>query len=108
MRSNQLSYSPELLSGEKSLLALSFTLNRAHHNLFFQYRDPNAANEVGDQVEHCGAQDPNGGEQNDHKEAKKHGVEKQLNAVELERLPTKRLEKSFDVVDGARCRSNAP
>ena len=28
MRSNQLSYSPELLSGEMSLLALSVTLNR--------------------------------------------------------------------------------
>ena len=73
MRSNQLSYSPELLSGEKSLLALSFTLNRAHHDLFFQYRDPNAANEVGDQVEHCGAQDQNSGEQNDQKEANKRG-----------------------------------
>ena len=37
MRSNQLSYSPELLSGEMSLLALSVTLNRGHQNLFFQY-----------------------------------------------------------------------
>jgi len=35
MRSNQLSYSPELLSGEMSLLALSVTLNRGYQNLFF-------------------------------------------------------------------------
>ena len=35
MRSNQLSYSPELLSGEMSLLALSVTLNRGNQNLFF-------------------------------------------------------------------------
>ena len=31
MRSNQLSYSPELLSGEKSLLAHSFSLNQLNH-----------------------------------------------------------------------------
>ena len=37
MRSNQLSYSPELLSGEMSLLALSVTLNRGNQNLFFQH-----------------------------------------------------------------------
>ena len=37
MRSNQLSYSPELLSGEMSLLPLSVTLNRGYQNLFFQY-----------------------------------------------------------------------
>ena len=37
MRSNQLSYSPELLSGEMSLLALSVTLNRRNQNLFFQH-----------------------------------------------------------------------
>ena len=37
MRSNQLSYSPELLSGEMSLLPLSVTLNRGYQNLFFQH-----------------------------------------------------------------------
>ena len=37
MRSNQLSYSPELLSGEMSLLPLSVTLNRRNQNLFLQY-----------------------------------------------------------------------
>jgi hypothetical protein len=37
MRSNQLSYSPELFSGHMSLLPLSVTLNRGYQNLFFQY-----------------------------------------------------------------------
>jgi hypothetical protein len=37
MRSNQLSYSPELHSGEMSLLPLSVTLNRGNQNLFFQH-----------------------------------------------------------------------
>ena len=37
MRSNQLSYSPELLSGEMSLLPLYVTLNRGYQNLFFQH-----------------------------------------------------------------------
>ena len=37
MRSNQLSYSPELLSGEMSLLPLSVTLNRGDEDFFFQY-----------------------------------------------------------------------
>ena len=37
MRSNQLSYSPELLSGEMSLLPLSVTLNRRNQNLFLQH-----------------------------------------------------------------------
>ena len=37
MRSNQLSYSPELPSGRFSLLPLSVTLNRGDEDFFFQY-----------------------------------------------------------------------
>ena len=37
MRSNQLSYSPELFSGHMSLLPLSVTLNCGNQDLFFQY-----------------------------------------------------------------------
>lgn len=60
MRSNQLSYSPESDSGTQILLALTVTLNRAHNNLFFQYRDANTAHKIGDQVENGGCQNPEG------------------------------------------------
>ena len=56
MRSNQLSYSPELL-GVKSLTALFLTLNRGRH-LFLQHRHPHPANEVRDQIEHDSSKHP--------------------------------------------------
>ena len=58
MRSNQLSYSPELL-GAKSLTALFVSLNRHGRNLFFQHGDPDTANEVGDEIEDHGTEHPN-------------------------------------------------
>ena len=58
MRSNQLSYSPELL-GAKSLTALFVSLNRHGRNLFFQHGDPDTANEVGDEIEDHGTKHPN-------------------------------------------------
>ena len=64
MRSNQLSYSPELLSGEMSLLPLSVTLNRGYQNLFFQYRYPNSAHKIGDQVENRCQKHPQTGAEN--------------------------------------------
>ena len=52
MRSNQLSYSPELPSGRFSLLPLYVTLNRGDEDFFFQYRYANTAYQIGDQIEH--------------------------------------------------------
>ena len=63
MRSNQLSYSPELFSGHMSLLPLSVTLNRGNQNLFFQHRHPNSAYKIGNEVEHCCTKHPHNGEQ---------------------------------------------
>ena len=55
MRSNQLSYSPELL-GTKSLTALFVTLNRG--DFLFQHRHAHTAHEVGDEVKHDCPQHP--------------------------------------------------
>jgi hypothetical protein len=108
MRSNQLSYSPELLSGEMSLLALSVTLNRGYQNLFFQYRYPNSAYKISNQVEHRCPKHPHNGQQSHQQQPEQNLVEQQLPTVELERFPPKRHHKTFNVVNGSRCRGNTP
>ena len=100
MRSNQLSYSPELL-GTKSLTALFVTLNRGQ--FFLQNRHTNPADEISDEVEDDRSQDPQNGAQRGKKEPEEHHVHEQFASVEDEGLPTEALEERLNVVDGAGC-----
>ena len=83
MRSNQLSYSPESVSGTQILLALTVTLNRAHNNLFFQHGHTNATHKIGDQVENGGCQNPESGRQHHTQQSQNHDIDKQLPTFEF-------------------------
>ena len=58
MRSNQLSYSPDKSRGVARLQRCFVSLNRDDANLFFEHRDPHAADQIGDQIENGRKQHP--------------------------------------------------
>ena len=83
-------------------------LNRPSPHFFFKHRDPDAADQFGDQIEDNGAQNPQSGTQNDGKEAKDGARGEQLATLEIEGIPSERSKEGLKVVDGARGAAHIP
>ena len=64
MRSNQLSYSPDLKRGLARLLCSFVSLNRNNSHFFFKHRNSHATNEISYQVEDRCQKHPQAGAEN--------------------------------------------